>query len=50
MSPERWQQIEALYHAALERSGEERAAFLALACAEDPTLHQEVESLLSSHD
>ena len=50
MSPERWQQIEALYHAALERSGEERAAFLASACAEDPTLHQEVESLLSSHD
>ncbi len=47
MEPERWQQIEQLYHAALERVPEERAAFLATSCAGDQTLRQEVESLLA---
>jgi serine/threonine protein kinase len=46
MSPERWQQIEELYHAALEREPEERAAFLAKACADDSGLRREVEELL----
>jgi serine/threonine protein kinase/Tol biopolymer transport system component len=49
MDSERWGQIEALYHAALERSeGERRAAFLQEACGEDQELRREVESLLSS--
>lgn len=30
MSPERWQQIEQIYHAALERAPEDRFAFLSL--------------------
>jgi hypothetical protein len=46
MTPERWQQIEQLYHAALERDANERAAFLAEACAGDYVLRGEVESLL----
>ena len=33
MKPERWQQIEQLYHAALERAVSERPAFLDAACA-----------------
>jgi len=28
MKPERWQQLDALFHSALERKPEERAAFL----------------------
>ncbi|MGH9846520.1 MAG: hypothetical protein ACREEM_48095 [Blastocatellia bacterium] len=46
MPPERWQQIEELYHAALDRAPDERAAFLAEACAEDSDLRREVEELL----
>jgi len=49
MSPERWRQVEALCHAALERPEAERAAFLETACAGDPTLREEVESFLAHH-
>jgi serine/threonine-protein kinase len=48
LTPTRWQQIEELYHAALERAPDERAAFLAEACAGDEELRREVESLLRS--
>jgi len=47
MEPERWQKVEALYHAALEREEGERAAFLEEACAGDPALRDELESLLA---
>src|SRR4029453_7467377 len=46
MTPERWQYIERLYHTALERDTDERAAFLTDACAGDEALRCEVESLL----
>src|SRR5579863_3199359 len=44
MSPSRWQQIEELYHAALECEPSEHAALLARA---DPEMRREVESLLA---
>ncbi len=47
MTPERWQRIEELYHAAYARPAGERAAFLDQACRGDSTLRREVESLLS---
>jgi serine/threonine protein kinase/Tol biopolymer transport system component len=47
MDSERWRQIEDLYHAALERKPEMRAAFLDGACPRDTGLRQEVESLLA---
>jgi serine/threonine protein kinase/formylglycine-generating enzyme required for sulfatase activity len=47
---ERWQQVERLYHAALERGAEGCAAFLAEACAGDEGLRREVESLLAYED
>ncbi len=43
MTPERFRQIEELYHAAREGTAEERAALLAHA---DPELRRELESLL----
>src|SRR5262245_4778846 len=46
MDKQRWQQIETLYYAALERAPDERAAFLADACADDSGLLREVEELL----
>jgi Tol biopolymer transport system component len=47
-TPDRWRAIERLYHAACERPEEQRAAFLAEACAGDVALRTEVESLLAS--
>src|SRR5262249_30526392 len=45
-TPERWQRVEALYHAALQRPAGERATFLREASGGDEALHREVESLL----
>ncbi|MGH9834177.1 MAG: hypothetical protein ACRD9Y_14250 [Blastocatellia bacterium] len=46
MKPERWKQVEQLYHAALEHEPGAREAFLAQACAGDEDLRREVEELL----
>jgi len=50
LTPERWRQIEQLYHAALELRPEEREAFLDEACASDDELRREVVSLIASHN
>ncbi len=50
MTPERWQQIETLFHAALELNVRERAAFLEEACGNDESLRREVESLLGQKE
>src|SRR5262249_29723388 len=50
MTPERWKRIDDLFQAALEREPPERAAFLNEACAGDPALRVEVESLISSDE
>jgi eukaryotic-like serine/threonine-protein kinase len=50
MLPERWQEIEKLYHSALELSPEDRQRYLESACADDEALRREVESLLASDD
>jgi serine/threonine protein kinase/Tol biopolymer transport system component len=47
MTPERWKQVEALYHAARTRSSGDRVAFLTDICGDDDSLRREVESLLS---
>jgi serine/threonine protein kinase/TolB-like protein len=46
MEPERWNQIEELYHSAAALEPSERSTFLEQACGSDPELRQEVESLL----
>src|SRR6516162_4230991 len=47
MNPEQWQLVRELYHSALEREGSDRLEFLREACAGDPELLHEVESLLA---
>ena len=47
MTPERWQQIEGVYHAVLELPPEEREACLSAA---DDEVRREVESLLCNGD
>jgi serine/threonine protein kinase len=46
MEPERWRDMERLYHAALELEESARASFLKLACAGDDALELAVRSLL----
>ena len=50
MTPERYQQVKELFQSALEREGSQRKRFLDEACAGDPSLREEVESLLTSHE
>lgn len=50
MTPERWQQINELLDDVLERRPGERTLVLARACAGDPLLRREVESLLAAAD
>src|ERR1700739_4442751 len=48
MNSERWKRIDSLLQSALERSPEERDAFLRKECASDAALEKEVRSLLAS--
>ena len=50
MTPERWQQVKEIFHAALEREPAFRPDFLVGACGADPELRAEVESLISAHE
>jgi eukaryotic-like serine/threonine-protein kinase len=47
MEPDRWEQIERLYHAALEREPEARESFLDEACAGDEDMRREVAGLIA---
>ncbi len=47
MTPERWEQIKSVVADALERTTQERSAFLAKTCREDTDLRREVESMLA---
>jgi eukaryotic-like serine/threonine-protein kinase len=47
MNPERCQRVEQLFHIALARDADQRASFLAEACAGDDALLREVASLLA---
>jgi serine/threonine-protein kinase len=46
MTPERWKQISRIYEDARLHAASDRAAFLAEACAGDPSLQREVQALL----
>src|SRR5262245_45957494 len=49
MTPERWQQVNEIFHSALRYKTARRTAFLDQACDGDDDLRQEVESLLRAH-
>ena len=48
MTPERWAQIEELFHRAAECSPDQRIGLLDNACRTDPELRRQVDALLSS--
>jgi len=50
MTPERWQQVEEVLQAALDRAPAERTAFLDQVCGEDTDLQAEAVSLIRAHD
>ena len=45
----RWLRVKEIFHAALARAPDQRAAFLRDACGEDVALEREAESLLAAH-
>jgi eukaryotic-like serine/threonine-protein kinase len=45
-TPDRWREIERLYHETMAHASAERAAFLIEACAGDETLRREVQALV----
>ena len=50
MDPARWERVNELFHAAVARESDQRAAFLAAACAGDEALEREVERLVRAHE
>lgn len=48
MTPERWQEVQVVFEAALERAPAERSVFLKTACKNDNALYLEVVSLLNA--
>jgi non-specific serine/threonine protein kinase len=50
MKAARWKKINDLFESAIERTPEERAAFLDESCHGDEAMRREVESLLTSHE
>ena len=49
MTRERWEQIEQIYHEAIQQAPANRAAFVAERCAGDNALIEEVESLVAAN-
>jgi serine/threonine protein kinase len=50
MTPERWQEVEEVLQAALDRAPQERDSFLDQACAGDEELKSEAAALIRAHD
>lgn len=50
MTPEQWARVKEIFHAALERKGEDRETFLAVECRGEAEVRAEVDSLLTAHD
>ena len=50
MPADRWQRVQDLFLAAIERDAAARSQFLGDRCGNDPDLQREVESLLAAHD
>src|SRR6185369_9976472 len=50
MTPERWQEIEAVFQEALDRPPLGRASFLNNACGGDEALKEEATTLIAAHD
>ena len=46
MKPDRWRKVDELFEAALQREPNDRAAFLDIACVDDPELRREIEKML----
>ena len=50
MKPERWNEVERIFHKALDAEESRRGAVLEESCAGDEELRREVESLLAHHE
>jgi serine/threonine protein kinase/tetratricopeptide (TPR) repeat protein len=49
MTPDQWLQVREVFHAVVELPTEQRSTYLDRVCAAEPSLREEVESLLQNH-
>lgn len=50
MTPERWQQLEAVFQAVIDLVPEERGRYLSEVCGDDASLRNDIEVLVRQHD
>jgi len=50
LTSERWRKVKQRFQAAVELPAAEREAYLADACADNPSLRAEIESLIAAHE
>ena len=50
MTPERWQQVKAIFNSAIQHEPKDRSSYLLRVCSGDTILLDEVESLIASHE
>ena len=50
MTPELWQRLKPLFHAALERSTQDRSAFIDAACGDDLELKMHLKQLVDAEE
>ena len=50
MTPELWQRLKPLFHAALQRDPQDRAAFLEEACGDDLELRMQLKQLIEADE
>ncbi len=50
MTPERWEKIRELFHAAFGRDADERAVYLAKECAADPSRQRQLHFLVGDNE
>lgn len=50
MSPEKWQQVSAMFKSALDQPHDARGVFLEKACSGNTSLRKQVEALLAAHE
>ena len=50
MSPDRWQQIEAVFQTAVDLKASDAKRFIEMACDGDPELRVEIEKLMTDYE
>jgi serine/threonine protein kinase/Tol biopolymer transport system component len=50
MNPGRWHRVTEVFHEALAHEAEDRRAFISASCQDDPSIREDVETLIAAHE